>query len=295
NFWVSEGCFHYLQAWIDFARLPAASHNRKLSFSGELYEVVNSRETGRNNGVGTLEWMNYDDIDKTLDQTQYDYHGGLQKPTNILAAIRRGAPSNEIHSAVIQDFRCWMFYSPDIWPTAPGSYGTDDPTNHGQNYTYFNDTSDLTSGLGHLALLPPDILTEFLSWLPDLKSYLALSRTSRMFFNSLTNTSTFNRVLRRMSKDPSRCLYWLRPVNALDGEVVKANEALFTWYNPSANDTQLESASPLDDVKFPWVGFIRACHNSDSMRNRQRIWGQIKQVEHAWRDYRINGWRVDRF
>jgi hypothetical protein len=47
NFFLSRACYHYLQAWIDFARLPALSHNRNLSFAGELYEVVNSQLEGR--------------------------------------------------------------------------------------------------------------------------------------------------------------------------------------------------------------------------------------------------------
>ena len=47
NFFLSRACYHYLQAWIDFGRLPAPSHNRNLSFAGELYEVVNSQLEGR--------------------------------------------------------------------------------------------------------------------------------------------------------------------------------------------------------------------------------------------------------
>jgi hypothetical protein len=47
NFFLSRACYYYIQAWIDFERLPAPSHNRKLSFAGELYEVINSQREGR--------------------------------------------------------------------------------------------------------------------------------------------------------------------------------------------------------------------------------------------------------
>jgi hypothetical protein len=47
NFFLSLCCYHYLQAWLDFSRFPAPSHNRNLSFAGELYEVVNSQPEGR--------------------------------------------------------------------------------------------------------------------------------------------------------------------------------------------------------------------------------------------------------
>ncbi|KAF8155701.1 hypothetical protein B0H34DRAFT_506636 [Crassisporium funariophilum] len=107
NFWVSEGCFHYLQAWIDFEGLPRPSHSRPLSFAGELYEVVNSHN-------GMVPWISYDGIENTLDQCQYEYYLGLRKPDHMLAAMRRLASSEEIHSAMIRDYRCWMFYAPDM-------------------------------------------------------------------------------------------------------------------------------------------------------------------------------------
>ena len=48
NFFTSEGCYHYLQAWLDFDGMPPRSRAFPaecvpLSFGGEFYEVVNSR------------------------------------------------------------------------------------------------------------------------------------------------------------------------------------------------------------------------------------------------------------
>lgn len=144
NFFLSRVCYHYLHAWINFARFPAPSHNRNLSFVGELYEVVNSQLEGRgqsyciyfmddsqivpfmhcvllhrdlsDNGIGTVPWINYDGIEKTLDQTQDDFCKGLQQPERITSALRlRMDDPSELLHAIIQDFRCWMFFSPNLY------------------------------------------------------------------------------------------------------------------------------------------------------------------------------------
>lgn len=52
NFFLSEGCYHYLQHWLDYSRIPKPSHDRQLSFAGELFEIVNSRKEGR----GAFKW-----------------------------------------------------------------------------------------------------------------------------------------------------------------------------------------------------------------------------------------------
>jgi hypothetical protein len=49
NLFVSEGCYHYLHAWIDWAALPPRKQAfpldpAPLPFGAELYEIVNSKE-----------------------------------------------------------------------------------------------------------------------------------------------------------------------------------------------------------------------------------------------------------
>lgn len=49
NIFVSEGCYHYLHAWIDWEALPPRknafpSDPAPLPFGAELYEIVNSAE-----------------------------------------------------------------------------------------------------------------------------------------------------------------------------------------------------------------------------------------------------------
>jgi hypothetical protein len=49
NIFTSEGCYHYLHAWIDWTALPPRkqafpSDPAPLTFGAELYEIVNSQE-----------------------------------------------------------------------------------------------------------------------------------------------------------------------------------------------------------------------------------------------------------
>jgi hypothetical protein len=52
NFFMSEGCYHYLQAWLHLDLMPPRSRafpaeSVPLTFGGEFYEVVNSRHAIR--------------------------------------------------------------------------------------------------------------------------------------------------------------------------------------------------------------------------------------------------------
>lgn len=52
NFFVSEGCHHYIQAWLNLQGFPPRSHAfpsdpAPLTFDGEFYEVVNSQKAAR--------------------------------------------------------------------------------------------------------------------------------------------------------------------------------------------------------------------------------------------------------
>jgi hypothetical protein len=47
NFFLSECCFGFLEGWIERAALPPMWDERQLSFIGELWEIVNSRKSGR--------------------------------------------------------------------------------------------------------------------------------------------------------------------------------------------------------------------------------------------------------
>ena len=52
NFFTSEGCYHYLRAWLDLDGMPPRTRafpmdSTPLTFGGEFYEIVNSRHAVR--------------------------------------------------------------------------------------------------------------------------------------------------------------------------------------------------------------------------------------------------------
>lgn len=148
--------------------------------------------------------------------------------------------------------------------------------------------------------LPIEIVHHVLCFLP-LPSYLGLASTCRTLHAFLLDKIFFNHVLKEMTADISRPLYWVRPATTRDGEVERARGPLQTWL-PSLEETNIVNRNsvegadlPLESPNFPFYEFIRECRESDSMCNRKRIWGTVKQLEEVWCDYRRRGWRVDRF
>ncbi|KAF8903673.1 hypothetical protein CPB84DRAFT_1746072 [Gymnopilus junonius] len=272
NFFLSEGCFRYLQAWLDFGRFPPPQHDRQLSFAGELYEVVNSRKDGRWWHGGILPYINYDGIEDTLmDQYQDQI-------------------SENLYDAQNNDNR---------WPTASENFTVDDSLS---KFPLSAIPSDM------LACLPSDMLFEIIQLSDSLPTYLTLARTSKWLYNTLTSPLFLNRTLRAMTSSPSGCLFWTKPVASMLGEEKKAYEAVTTFLlhghakidagvgtTNKEKETITPAMIPFDRADFPWYYFVKCCFASDSMKNRKRIWGQVKQFEELWKDYRENGWEVDRF
>lgn len=161
--------------------------------------------------------------------------------------------------------------------------------------------------MGLFEKLPFEIFNLVVSFVP-LISYFSLCRTSRAIFNYLSESANINRIFRDMTKDASRPLFWLNPVQASSGEALEARRAEVIWRlwaAPAENSQQNRYEGGEEQAKlcqdawksfdFPMYDFVRACYNSDSMKNRKRIWGIVKQIEGTWRDYRLNGWEVNRF
>jgi hypothetical protein len=86
--------------------------------------------------------------------------------------------------------------------------------------------------------------------------------------------------------------YWKLPFKDVPTESDRADEAIRQWHK---NPDVASALSTLLLPAFPLFHFVRACFQSDSMRNRERIWRNVKQFETLWRNYRTNGWEVDRF
>lgn len=130
-----------------------------------------------------------------------------------------------------------------------------------------------------------------------IESVLALSATCRSLRSLLGKTGYMDRVVKEAIFERDGSLRWLLPVPTLPGEVERANDAGRAWLRdidaaepPIAHG---EISSPLSHPSFPHLAFLRACFDSDSMRNRQRYWNIAKQFEVLWRDYRTKGWERD--
>ncbi|EKM51741.1 uncharacterized protein PHACADRAFT_262054 [Phanerochaete carnosa HHB-10118-sp] len=139
----------------------------------------------------------------------------------------------------------------------------------------------------------------------------------------ITEVAFFDRVLVEAISHGS--LRWILPIGTTRGEKRTAYNTLRFWlskeHRPEAappppagededfdsdNDGNKNTSSPagspvlsiLPIITSPHldrIAFVRACWASDSMMNRRRLWGQVKQFESLWVDYRKHGWQVDRF
>jgi hypothetical protein len=139
NFFTSEGCYHYLQAWLDLERMPPRTlafpmESDPLTFNGEFYEIVNSRHGGRGNIYfdlvcttntdshlqdelnGTLDCIDYDGITTSTkcDHVQSKFYFGRRGIKNIAQGIQDGLRGEELIPAILRDCRAWMFMRPDM-------------------------------------------------------------------------------------------------------------------------------------------------------------------------------------
>ncbi|KZT34100.1 hypothetical protein SISSUDRAFT_1122476 [Sistotremastrum suecicum HHB10207 ss-3] len=293
NLAVSEGCYHYLQAWLDWNSFPPRSEGfpndpEPLSFAGELYEIVNSQKNGRSiESLGTLPDINYGDILATVEQWQSHYAPARNKTSkNIAYAIQSGLRGADLLPSVVKDFRCWMFMRPDVWPSPPA----EEPKSH--EIAGADSSAD-----SFFSELPNELLLLIMHQLP-IQTFLALASTCRKLYNLLLSPEFADRVVKEDITEGG--MKWVLPVASLDGEVDRANAVAREWLAHAGRTDDSQSAegntaSLLLAPEFPYFAFARACYQSDSMRNRERIYGQVKQFDKLWRDYRANGWPVDVF
>lgn len=64
--------------------------------------------------TGTLPYINYEGIEATLQQMQYEVSENMISPQYTAAAIRNGDSPLQILDAITRDCRTWMFHAPDM-------------------------------------------------------------------------------------------------------------------------------------------------------------------------------------
>ena len=159
-------------------------------------------------------------------------------------------------------------------------------------FTTYTPQGNSTSTFGKL---PIELLLVILGQTP-LTSYLSLSSTCKSLRSFLITPDFADRVMKESIAHGH--LRWLSPVDAMPSEVDRANEIFKQWisvYVPEELSFHLDARNLLLLPHFPCFAFVYACLHSDSMMNRERIWGMVKQYDALWMDYRTNGWKQNRF
>ena len=154
--------------------------------------------------------------------------------------------------------------------------------------------SSQSSSAGKLSCFPSEVLVQIFGWLPSVGNYLAFKLVSKRTHDLVTDSKFTVMVYREMLRpDSNRGLYWVYPIEQKVGERNKFIDSLKTWIAPGSDVAVTERL--IFSHKFPVIQFVYALHAKDSTRNRRRLWNSVKQLREVWVDYRLNGWRINRF
>ncbi|KAH8826287.1 hypothetical protein DL96DRAFT_1465539 [Flagelloscypha sp. PMI_526] len=181
-------------------------------------------------------------------------------------AISQGLRGKELAPALFSDFQTWIFKTPDLWPYRSEAQSA---------APIFRTFETALESTLMLLMLPMELILKIFSLL-SLADIVTASSTCKSMRQLVTRPNIFPHLLHDLVTRPDGSLRWLQPCSLVKGEVDRANEALRTWVDVDPTN----SVNPFSAPDFPFVEFVRTCLvKSDSMRNRQRIWGIIKQVE----------------
>ena len=172
-------------------------------------------------------------------------------------------------------FPCYINLSYSSWPSPTASSTC--------TFTRFP-TSRLSDPF---SALPTELLLDILQQLP-IRTLLSLSSASRNLRVLITESSFLNQTIKATVLGGSE--FWILPVTTLPGEEERARQVAMNWFTTASSDHPLTTESPFHSPSFPYLAFVHACYESDSMRNRQRLWNIVKQFDGLWRDYRLHGW-----
>ncbi|KAH8826286.1 hypothetical protein DL96DRAFT_1556781 [Flagelloscypha sp. PMI_526] len=266
---MDSRCWYYIHAWASLPRDSDKSLEQRLyeTFTDDLDVGTNGISHKLDYGLMGFMWGQFQDsfLENCKIEDALEYLCLDTAPT-LSAAISQGLRGKDIAPALFSDFQAWIFETPDLWPRKPeGQLSA--PT-----FRSFETTSEFTQ---KDIMLPNELLLTVLSFLSltDAFSFISTSKSMRRL---IAQPSSFNLLLRDMVTSLDGSLRWLQPCPLVEGEVNRANEALWTWVTENPKN----SVNPFNAPDFPWVEFVYTCLvKSDSMKSRERIWGIIKQVE----------------
>lgn len=281
NFFCLRAPYFYLQSWIDWDSLPPRHVvfplEPDMNFEGEFWEIVNAYSHRRRQGHGTVDFIDYEGIDCSLQQFQDDFSGAFFGPYDLGSALKSGLRGNDLIPALLSDFNVWQACPPDRWIKANPS------------------SSSLTSArapfqtaiAGHWDKLPSEIALEILSDL-TLSELLSFTSVCRCFHHRFGDSDFLSLWLRSQLHRPLNSTHWFMPVATVNGEVDKFYAACNESKSPGASATISKSAenSVVFSAGFPLFEFFRTNFGTDSMKNRRRLWRISQQFRAEWYRYR---------
>jgi hypothetical protein len=140
NFFVLEGAYRYLEAWLDWESLPPRKiafpdDAEPMSIASEFYEIVNTRKQPRSKPrliysvhafldidtddddtpTGILPCIDYGGIEKTCPQYQDDFQGARCGSHWTARGIGEGLRGKDLLPYLMRDFGAWMGMRPDMY------------------------------------------------------------------------------------------------------------------------------------------------------------------------------------
>ncbi|PVG01681.1 hypothetical protein CPB86DRAFT_83551 [Serendipita vermifera] len=278
NFFCLRTPYRYLQSWIDRDSLPprqtALPLEPDMSFEGEFYELIDSSTERSTRG---LAWIDYEGIECSLKQFQDDFTGAWSGAYELGEALQSGLRGNDLIPPLLRDFNVWQTCPPDRWIRADLSYS---PSTNLQ-------IPNQPTVAGHWGKLPTEIVLEVLSDLP-LNELLSFASIFRYFYHKFGDSNFLSSLLRIQMRRPLSDTHWFMPVATVKGEVGKFCAACNESKSSEIGVTISKSAEGYVTfgAGFPLFEFFRTNFNTDSMKNRKRLWRISQQFRDEWYTYR---------
>jgi hypothetical protein len=145
--------------------------------------------------------------------------------------------------------------------------------------------------------LPTEIILEILRDL-SIFEVLSFSSSCRSFRYLFASPAFISSLLREQLHRPLSSMYWFMPVGTVEGEVEKFLQACKLPRLPDKEgNTELPSTESCDifSLNFPLHDFVRRNYQTESMRNRRRLWRISQQFRREWYRYRTEGYDYNVF
>ncbi|KAJ1562251.1 hypothetical protein HK405_014240 [Cladochytrium tenue] len=267
NMFAIRAVYHYFEFWLRSEALPQRDPSvhetlGPLSFSRELFELVNSRRGRRcwdSKRKDILSGVDYFGLQSLMDGSFHaDLHRAFSSAKMLAKVARRSGSHRNICMALLWDFRAWL-----------------------------SDAS-ATPGPSFLLSFPIDLWRRVIHLLP-LGSVLLLDQLNASSRSVLADIASD--VIRQRVLAPTGDLRWVLPVPHVD-DTLRAYAAAASWLpRPRQMDwtPDEDQHGPFGHTDFPFLDFLRACASSLSMRSRRRYWDIYVQFRRMWSDYRRHG------